>query len=839
MPTPTAILHIGVPPRPISPAYAALLDGRAVAGEWLVQAPTIGLKLAASYNPDGTWEDRLLSLGDIEVRVPPGGGIATVANVTLHIVETGTGQSLVQRWEATGTVNGVMVTIEFLGAGEGTALRLFTGVIDSITVRDAVSEVLVVDSSIQKNVLLPQQVLDQTTVPLANPHVWGHRAPLVYGQGSRGGKLPLQSINIPGKTFLVAGHPLTASGTVAVFAPDTAKYLGLTSSSQLQITAGVSATTLTLPNPPQELRFNVQLLPQTILAAQGVTNPLYAIDRVSTTLALISTSALDSNLDGIGQLMVGTVASEDQRGNNTVVIDFTTHRRALASDPTVTGLFTVRTMDPARGITLRDNLLQTPPFRHSLNPQTASFVIPSLNLGGDEQLVARVVARHEGGVGNANQYYEIGDIAIESYYQPAGDITLYLTGSAWAGRTDPDGTVTAYYAVPGAGHLLTQPDQIIASLLIQELGLTVDPGWFALAYTWYASQAWHYDGGIGAGWAVEAQPVRQVLGDLAQQAGGLLVPTFTGAWGLRSYRTDVPAVLAFDIDTILCVDGTSPATPGEQRRSSLVMTLGDLQQVANRFEVRYAYNPGSQTYDKAAIVDRAGCTVGGGLIATQPLFLACLSSYTNYGLLEPRTIDAYWIQDDHTAALLLQHLVLYSFAQRLTVVFDTTLRALQLQVGDFIQLTYPLLPLSENGQTFEVHALRYAPMTGRVSITASRSTVIGFEFLALQDQNHVVWYWWVNQAGELTRDTTAPVVAPFTTTVLFPNEAPQWLRLYDTAGAVWFLSPNTFGELTSYTTPPVGGSGRESGTGVVVRGVDQRSYRFGVNTLGEVLLSPP
>ena len=1201
--TPTPLVTIGRANRPDNP----LLTSTFVPGDWLIQAPDIAMRLSFDFQDEASaWDHRILDISPIEMSVPPGGGIATVANVTIKIAEDRARQSILQLWQQYPTINGVPLTIDFLvvGAsalpGVSNPLRVFTGKIDTITLKDAIADILCVDDSIQQNLLIPQTLVTSAAFPQALSATYGQPEPLIYGAGANIGAAPLLLVDIPTNTYLIAGHPMyLGSGNIAVwdqantifmaasgvltFTNDasalvtfgvvntgilswgsavgvtdggnavdgnsttiavvntgtldsngagygalgifettagtpntnilqialtnhrrspgsdptvngtfyvqtinpttgallrtlftTSAYRHVTSAQtdiitlsntriaineQLEVkliarndgTLGTTSqtyevgevqafgivlysatsaglTTMTLPFNTQEIRFNTISYPLTLDVDHTdtfVITPSNAVDLFSTTYAIIPTCALDSNLDGVGQLTVATPVTSGQLGNNTLSIDFTNHRRSLSSTPTVTGTFFVQTVNPATTTVLRDNLFVSPPYRQQLNPLSTSFTAPAVNLGANEQLAVRVLARNEGGIGSynagqtsltalastvsfvlafgsagtgpggfeqatymaldtagnpwvvdfvgnrvqqfnaagtflqqfgttgygpgqfiqplgiaidavnqiyvtdtfraqvqiftsngmvisgfgvfgsadgqfifpygvtaapdgtiwvtdglnhslqqftslgtfiqkigtmgsgdgqfmkpagiqadaggtlwvadgdnfrvqaltntgtflrkfgsigtgqgqfsdpegiaagisgtiwvtdsinntiqrftsagsylltagsggvgngqfqgavgvavsgstlwvvdtnnkrvqkllvsststvqivtsgANDAYEVGEIGIKSFYQPAGgNLPVFLYGGSWLGRYDNTGVIVSYAGLP-SGRFFHTPDEVIASILTQEMGRSVTTSAFANAYTWYTHRAYTFDGGLGAGWSVTREQARKVLGDAAQQAAAILYPNFDNSFKLVPFRSDAPIHLAFSVSNILLEDGAEKNHAGPWH-DTMQITLGNLQMVHNSFEIRYAYNAGSRSYGKIMTVDKSGSTL---ITNAQYKVLVeglCFQSFARHGDLQPLIIDAYWLADDASAQYLLAFLVQYFSGQRTFVEFDTTMYAASLQVGDFITVDHPLLPLNDNGGTFEVHTIRYLPLIGRIHLVASK-----------------------------------------------------------------------------------------------------------------------
>ncbi|HEY5868845.1 MAG TPA: LamG-like jellyroll fold domain-containing protein, partial [Candidatus Tectomicrobia bacterium] len=482
-------------------------------------------------------------------------------------------------------------------------------------------------------------------------------------------------------------------------------------------------TAIGLPINIQEMRFNSIRPALSYYTASFVANVTQAIDGNSLTTAEVRTIGLDSNLDGYGQLIVATDITSALRANNTVVIDLLNHRRGEGSAPTVTGTFSIQTYNTATGVVLRENLFVTQAFRHQTNPISTSYVATAINMGATAQLAVRLVARNEGGSGAAVDWYEVGEIGIESFYQPRGDSgEIFLFGAGYEGRTDVDGTVTDYLGA-APGRLFQLPDQVIASIYEQEIGLSVDLESFAAAGNFFTTEALRFDGGIGAGWALEQGNARDILDALAKQATAMLFPTFEGTWGIRPFRTDTPVHQAFDSSDILTEAGSEQQRP-EDRMSTVQLTLGNLQTVYNHIEVRYKYNAGSRKYDGVWQVTKDGSNLPDGTLDKAAVEETCLTSWLRYGDLEPLIVEASWIADDTTAAYYLRHLALYFSQQRLGVQFETTFKGACLQVGDFITITDNSLPIGDNGGIFEVHTIRYMPLKGRIQLSASRVSSI-------------------------------------------------------------------------------------------------------------------
>lgn len=906
-----------IPERDYATEYQLAFTNPAVTGDWLIQFPVLGLNFSFGYNPDGTWIHRIITLSDIELSAPPGGGITLGSNVTISMAESDAGANLLFFWNLYTVLQGAEVTIKFLLEGQplSSAFQVFTGYVDKVTIGNGVSEFLCVDRSIQRNRLLPRELITIEEFPNANPSVLNRPKPIVYGSGTyppfhpntNTMAAPLALVDIPNNIYLLANHDIAFNdahlsiydnpndiflpldntfvtsinglvtlaisdlGTQAVYAglsmgvtnpsfavdgisttfaivdtsiadsngdgigvlhvtptingypntttvqitlarhqrgpisdpTTTATFVFQTLDSRtlfpaqvlfsagpfnhltsaqtnvyvlsnvlipaheifdvymlvrqsgmvggvsnvyhigeisiaplIAYTGATSTATALIANaiPLQNIRFNYLQPPLFVEWQQGVANATNAVDGNVSTLALVGTTVLDSNLDGIGELILANLTTSAQRANNTMVINFLNHRRNVSSAPTLTGTFSLQTLHPVRANSagpaaiLRNNLFTTQSFRHATNARNTSFTVPSINLGATERVGIRILARDEGGIGSGTQTYEIGEVTLESFYQPSGDSqNLFLFGTNWSGRTDTTGVLSYKRPSVPLGTLYHYADEVMASILVEETGLELDADFFYYASLFYRTVGWFFDGGIGVGWAIERANARQILDDLAKQMACLLFPLYTGGWGIRAYGQGQSQIKIFDVSNILLEDSeTSQVLSSQNLRSSFQLNFGSLESVHSRFEVHYAYNPGNNQYGELLYADHLSTNSPDGTVLTNQ----CAQAFNHYGALEPYVIEAYWINDSVAARYLLRHVVTYFSDIRLMVEFDVPIRYINLVIGEPIRIIYPFLPSSEcdngvesHGAVFETHGFRISPTTGRIHITASKKKI--------------------------------------------------------------------------------------------------------------------
>ena len=832
--TPRITLQSIQPYRPVSAPQRVALDAtianRVLQADWLIQIPAAGIKWSYAYDPDGTWEHRISQIGNIDIAVPPGGGLATVSDVTVYAYEDGTGQSILTRQNATQRLLGQSISITLLLLKTGEEFLMFTGVIQQIIIRDAIVEILAIDSSLPRDALLPLNTLLNDQYPLASPSLIGQPIPLVYGSGVRVGGAPLLFVDTSMFTYLIANHPMVSVGDrYAIFENATEIYLPRSGDVQ---TESMNAR-ITFNNAIQEYRFNETIGTGILQNTLSVSGAAYAFDGLSSPVATIATANINSNLDGYGLLGVGVGYGSASRGLNTLTLSAENHRRGVSSDPTVTGRFTIQTIDASTATTvLRPSLFESQDFRHALNPQNSTFTVTSLQVGPNERVECLLLARNEGGIGGSLDYYEIGELRLTVFYQPEGDNDPVYLYTDWEGRADDsEGILTGT-----ADALLSTFSDVIGNLLLEELSQELNTDIFMNARAFFVTNALVSDGGIGYGWSDTRLNARELLAKIARQAGSILFVDFEGLWRIVPFdQSDGDNLIDINQENILANQGQELIL-ASQRNSSFVVDFGDITRIANRIEIHYHYEVGVARYTKIFYASHEGTNAltNGGLLTA-----LCQNSVNRYGVLPTLKIEANFIYDEITADFLLNHIVQYFWSQRINVTCDIPLQVgVTLLPGTFITLTHSFLPSLDQGRIFEIHKLSYRPALGRVNIQASRVGSVVFEYFSLKDSNDIIWYFWYDVAAQLVRDTTIPNMEPLSAVNVSAAPIPYWLQTIDELGGTWYLYPDTLGQMIIDSSGPGLGVGINVGLGKETLGINGRSYRLGARSWQEWVIEP-
>jgi len=708
--TPQVLLQL--PEAPIASAVLSALAEQYVKADVLVEAASVGLKLSWEYEPDSTWEHRLLQVGDIELGVPPGGGLATVAQLTVQVAEgDGTGQSLRNLWNTYSALEGADITVRLLpdGSSYGAAVRVFSGRIDRVRWRDNVATLTAADESLPQNLLLPTSVVTSQAYPALSPRAAAQAGPIVFGAGSAVSLAPLLLVDTGStRAYLAADSPLrqlSSTPTLGAFneAANAVRTLIDTTST---VVGSAGSATVRVSGSPVALKFGASTATLAVLRQQTVSVAAYAHDGDPTTRATIGTTTTNSAGEGEGYL--GLVASFGAPvGGNYLTVSLAQHKRGALAAATVTGQFSVRAVDSG-GTVRRDAIKTTPEFRHATQARDTTLTVSPVTLGSGERVEVLCTALQESGAGSAGAVYEWGDLTVQLWYQPWGDEEpLYLV-SDWQGRQD-----TAAGAYTGtASALITNPIDVLRNLLVAEIGVPVNAANFNAARTWRT--LWKFAGGLGAGWAMPRVEARQLCALLARSAFCVLAPDGQGTWSVVPIDATT-SVHDFTLDNILAREASGTPPPG-----SMEVWPEPLEMVHNRYELFYAYHAGRHKYDKMRFANRSTSNAQPQAVADR-LVANCSTSFTRYGSeLTPLRLELPFVYDDATADLLLEELVNTFYSQRVRCTFDTTFGALHLRLGDRVTVTHPLLPTADTGQLFEVLGLRYQVATGRITVTARR-----------------------------------------------------------------------------------------------------------------------
>ena len=689
-----------------------------VKGDWLIEAPEIGLQLSYDFNPDGTWEHRILNISDVEISVKPGGGLATVGNLTVTVVEDGSGQSLRRLWERSGKLQGATITLKLLLEGEvfADAIVIFSGQIDDVTSKDGRSTILASEDSIQRNIKIPQGIVNIADFPDAAPAYVARIIPLVYGAGSAVKLMPLLLTDQISHVYLAASHALqsVASVTYGIYdeATNRAKERGernpaiAASFGDATLSIDFSAAKLTLDAPLSTKQMGQERPSLSIEREQDVTSSENILNLNTTIRALLNTDTF-TNADGDGNGFIGVAASfASALGINTLEIDFVRHNRGPDSLTTVTGQLEVRLIDESGGV-LQDGLLVTQEFRHKSNPRSNRFHLRPITFTSNERVELFINAINEGGLGTASDFYAVGLVSVVGWHTVEGEEKQLYLVNTWNGRIDNvSGVITGI-----AEGLIRKFPDVIRSILVTEMGLSINTESFDSART--LRDVWFCDGGIGHNWSQEQIDARQLLDQLARYSASTLFPGFDGDWKDKPFTgQDAPTVFDFDETNILY---TSIGGEPHSRPSSFKVKLGPLSTVHNDFEIRYAFNPGSKSYDKIKFCNNDASN------STDPfLILFSKSSFRRYGTRPPLIIEVPWIYEDSVAELFLDHVVKYFYSQRLFVSWETSLAAINVELGDMVTIDHPHIPINDRGKAYEVHKIRYIPSRGTIQFQASR-----------------------------------------------------------------------------------------------------------------------
>lgn len=671
---------------------------------WLVESEMLNIRWA--FNDPGwggaapggyTWEARLRSISEIELNVPPGGGLAAVQTVTITIFESTTGNSLRNMTNNGKVLQGADLVVSLLPLNEAYAdrIKVFTGKIDQAswtTGSDGgVGTVIAVDQSLHPDLQLPQTIATTLNFPNLPDHEGGSLLPILYGRD-----LSTTDISVPllmtDKTNLIyraADHEIaTISTSHRIVPPDRSRKIVQTGNTA---TVDLALAQLTLSKPITDTTYRPEGTSptHTVSRQTNVTNANNAIDNNTGTVAEIGTGT--TNADGDGEGILGVKRDwSSPLGINLVQIDLQAHRRKTGGATTTTGQLVVRIIDATTDAIIRDDLFHSEIYRHVSNARTHVHKVASLELGKGTTIEAALVVLNEGGAGGANDAWQIGEIVIDGFYQPSSMFERIYSNTLWQGRKDDiAGTITGT-----ANTTIWKAADVLRSLL-SLLQIPIDTASFTTArtLTQYAGGSYQFTFGLGSGgWFHERIAGSQLLDDLALQAKSYLFPGGDGNAKLVPYPDSPSSQFAFTSAHVDRVD----------------VELSRPELIRNAIEVHYQWDPAFQRFKGNAYADR-GSSNHENLTKRQQLIDKCATSAAQYGVREPLVIEAYGIAERVVADTLLEHLVNYFWSQLAIVTFEAVFVGIHLEVGDFVTLTDNELPTDLDGQLLEIVRVTLVP----------------------------------------------------------------------------------------------------------------------------------
>ena len=800
--------------RILTPGAHVWRVGPSYSYDWLVESHILDIHWSFQTLSGGghTWEARLLTVSEIEHSVTPGGGLAAAQTVTITVAETDSGQSLRQTYNTEERMQGADLTVSLLPQGEtyGNRIPLFTGKIDAVSWQagtasgGGVATLTAVDATLHSDTQVPQEVLTVDRFPQV-PDPWrGAILPMVYGTSDTLGLAPLLLLDPESLTYRVADHAFRSmAASHAVSVAEGAQALARTTGA----TVNPLAATLTLQTPLTEHRYDIPGGARQLALQLNVTNPANLIDDSFSSIQ-IGTTTLNTDGNGYGYIRIWFYWPHPE-GANAAQVHLTNHRRNPAGATTVRAELIVRSVNLFTEVVQRDDLFRDGPYRHSTWLLNRSMTISPLQMSPSAALEVELEVLNEGGIGTGADYWEAAELRLELYYQADSQfVPIYLV-HPWEAFADDDGQITGTLNQP-----IVQAIDVLHSIARHRLHLPTEPGTFVVtraAQTTYLNTPMRFDFGLGSGGWYQTQMMGSALLDsLARQAACYLFPNGNGALAIARSRDVMVSELAMGVDDM----------------ANVTIDLGRLELVHSTFEVRYGWHVLQQRFTKTALATPTLCNHPDPAIATI-LSTRCLDSHDRYGPQQPYILDAFAIQDDATAFTTLAHLVNYHWTQQVMVTCDLPFIGIHLVLGDYITITHPELPITANGGLFEIIRLTHHPEDGSATswplqLVAVGGVTIGFDYFAIRDQTGVVWYWWINRAGELDWSRTPPSIVTRHAEDLALSPIPSWLEVLNPAGQTRYIfSQSVTGSPDVRTTRPPQGIGyvgspamRGQGTGV-------------------------
>lgn len=838
-------------PRTLSAEVEQARVAQAYAYDVLIEAPDIGLALSWFHEDGDLFEHRLLSIDPVEVGVPPGGGVGFVSQLSFRMAEDGTGQSILEL-EASAHLHNAQITLKLLFQDEdyAEAIPLFSGRIDAWEVADGEAVITAVDDRLHRNILLPRTLVARHTHPNAPDESIGQALPIVYGAGLTLAPIPLLLVDQTLHIYQVSEHANAKMIAVLGAWPQGTDRLKTIEADPAQAEV-LDNNRLRLLQLLTETKFGLAIAPPEIHETVGdVEGGANILDEDPGTITRFHTTASD----GVSRLVID-FPHGNPIGINTVEVQLLAHRLGPDAEPTIHGDFQLDTVK-SDGTTAIEGLIRLPE-RRVRKHQTETHRISGIALEEGHTLRMTVSGvNEEEAAGTALDYYQVGSVIVQGYYQVSGPFehvylpdTFKIIGQVAEEDVAEEGVFEALQenvfqgrfddaggAITGSanGVFDTFPE-VLASILRDELGLTVDPLTFTTAKN--ARLEWKAAGGVGAGWYRGRTSALDLLHSLAIQGGMYLYPRGDGTYILKPIDPldDATFVIgpAGSDDDFLLYERVDPASDASTWRRTLRYRGGRSDTVRTQFEIHYAFHSARGTFGKLAQASWEGTTATEGQVEAGTVELLQVA-HDLFGERDAYTLDADFIYDDDTAHFLLDLLVPYWAFPRHEIEFESTMAPLPLLLGESIEMDTVGMPEGMRGQPFECDRIRYDFDAGRIFLHGTARRRFRLDYYRIKDQSNAIWYWWLNgETGQVVISDAAPNFAHTIEEDITPVTIPYWLELEDETATTRYVYPHTTGQIVVSDTEPAVGTGVvDSPTWIDLRAKRYRLVAFSTGQFG-------
>lgn len=674
-------------------------NARSVRAVWLVESSTLNVHWSTglpSSTGGFTWERRLRSISEIELSVPPLGGLASAQTVTITVIESATGNSLRGLLNTYGQLEGADLTVSLLFQGEAYAdrIKVFTGVIDHVQwstgVNGGLGQLIAVDTSVTNAPAVPSAVFSTAEYPNIVAGLVGQIKPILYGSASLGlDHAPLHLINRTTYAWLAASHPLdTFPTTQVVVTGATGGVFTLNGDCATNTSTAILTGNRALS---QSSFFFVAT--RSISTDINTNSPSNLIDSNNATFAYIWPLTADSNGEGTAAIGVAATFGANTTGLNELEIQVNQLKRGVASTTSSTVQLLVHTINATSKAVLVSTVAREGPYSWGTNYRDLTIIETGLSFGGPVGVEVVLQLTREGGLINDLDYrWLCGEIYVYGRYRVSDDFQQLYSGTGIGGREDTDGHITG-----SAGLVLSRCADILQSILEVYLGLTVENTSFDVArdiQVW-DGDFWYFAFGLGAGWARQQLQATELLDQLALQSQCFLFPSGAGTFKLLAIQTTPTSQYSFTVSTM---DNT-------------IVETSRMEEVFHTYTILYDWSPLTGQFAGSVTASPGGCTHSNATIAAQ-LTTLCSDSMDRYGDLPPLVVEAWGIVMESSAEDQLEKLVRRHWSQSILVTWDAPYVGIHVEVGDGVTITHAELPTAVSGQIFRVLRVTLRPEDG-------------------------------------------------------------------------------------------------------------------------------
>lgn len=117
----------------------------------------------------------------------------------------------------------------------------------------------------------------------------------------------------------------------------------------------------------------------------------------------------------------------------------------------------------------------------------------------------------------------------------------------------------------------------------------------------------------------------------------------------------------------------------------------------------------------------------------------------------------------------------------------------------------------------------------------SSITLPTYTYIAIQDQNSVVWYWYLDITPSIQPSSSVPSVKGFNPVEVTLTPTPHWLEIDNPSGTTRYIHPDLSGDAVVATSQPATGTGKVDSP--TLKSTNGNNYIIALNVSDSIILT--